>query len=720
MRSKWTAPLLLAGAMLISLIGPAAHGPLAFVARDNPPGALADNPNPPATPVKLIFIHHSTGENWLADDNGRLGLSLRDNNYFVSDTNYGWGPDSIGDTTDIGHWWTWFRGPRSAVYTAALYAESGQHSSYSRLPTDPGGENEIITAPPLVEGDTDAAHAANARAFNNWLVNDWLDGYPYDNVAVFDFYNVLTSNGGDRNTNDLGWEAGNHHRWWHGAVQHIQTVDNNFAAYGNAPWDSHPTAAGGQKASGEFIQLLNIFYHRWKESEATPTSTATSALPTPTRTGEPTARLNTPTPTATGMPSAYLFVYLPFILKNWSAPLPTPTPTATAVIPSGLLQPSDLAYLGGFAFPAGDEWAYSGHALAYYPQGDPAGPADGYPGSLYAAGHTWNDLVGEIAIPAPVIADDFDRLPKASVLRPLTDITGGWKDNCTYADDCIYREVDGLEYLPNVRKIAWNLRDWYNVAGYDQDSLGWSELDMSGAQGVWHIGDRPSANNEFHNAKTCNYLFKAPESFADRYLDGKWLIAGNHREAGAFGGSQGPTLYALAPWEDGNPPAPGQNLDALALVYYPVVNDCLWNDPGACLFPGYRARDDWGGGAWVQTPDKSGILIFGRKALGDNCYGTPEECGGDPCDPYKGYHGYPYEPQILFYDPGEVIEVIAGTREPWEVVPYAVHSVENEMFGGECAVLGAVAYDQDRQLIYVTEQEAGPWEETVVHVWSVR
>ena len=71
---------------------------------------LGADPNPPASPVKLIFIHHSSGENWLADDNGVLGRSLRENNYYVSDTNYGWGPDGIGDNTDIGHWWDWFRG----------------------------------------------------------------------------------------------------------------------------------------------------------------------------------------------------------------------------------------------------------------------------------------------------------------------------------------------------------------------------------------------------------------------------------------------------------------------------------------------------------------------------------------------------------------------------------------------------------------------------------
>jgi hypothetical protein len=285
-----------------------------------------NNPGPPTSPVKLVFIHHSTGEGWLDDEQGRLGIALRDNNYFVSDTNYGWGPDSIGDNTDIGHWWTWFRGPSRDTCMTALFNESGQNCSYSRLGTDPGGENRIImfkscfpnsllsghpddppitgdnplrgqdvgsehmtvanakgiyndiltyfatrqdklfiviTPPPLVENSTDAEAAANARALCNWLVNDWLRGYPYSNVAVFDFHNVLTSNGGNEQTNDLGWAAGNHHRWWDGMVQHVQTLANNLSAYGSDPYDSHPTAAGGQKASAEFVELLNVFYHRW-------------------------------------------------------------------------------------------------------------------------------------------------------------------------------------------------------------------------------------------------------------------------------------------------------------------------------------------------------------------------------------------------------------------------------------------------------------------------
>jgi hypothetical protein len=299
------------------------------------PVSAADDPNPPSTPVKLIFIHHSCGENWLADEDGGLGIALRDNNYFVSDTNYGWGPldqdvadgNNVGEHTDIGHWWNWFRGPNSATYLTALYAEYGQNSTYSRLGTDPGGENEIVmfkscfpnsnidgnsadpptsgpnplrgqdcssehmtvanvkgiyndlltyfatrqdrlfvlvVSPPQVQNNTDATQAANARAVANWLVDDWLDSYTYDNVAVFDFYNVLTSNGGDENTNDLGQESGNHHRWWNGTVQHIQTVNNNYSAYGSDPWDGHPTAAGDQKATGEFVPLLNFYYQRWQ------------------------------------------------------------------------------------------------------------------------------------------------------------------------------------------------------------------------------------------------------------------------------------------------------------------------------------------------------------------------------------------------------------------------------------------------------------------------
>ena len=276
------------------------------------PSSQALNPNPPDEVVPLIFIHHSCGENWLTEGYGNLGRELGRNNYYVSDTNYGWGPDSIGDRTDIPNWIEWFRSAQTPTYMNALYNESGQNSSYTRSLANPGGENRIImfkscypnselegnpndspgtyeelsvsgakyvynqllqyfatrpdklfiviTAPPVSSRD----YARNARAFNTWMVEDWLEenNYTLPNVAVFDFYNVLT----DRNA---------HHRYNNGTIEHI-VKNNNTLAYPSG--DDHPSEQGSRKATEEFIPLLNVYYNRWK---------ATAPATQPASAGEP-------------------------------------------------------------------------------------------------------------------------------------------------------------------------------------------------------------------------------------------------------------------------------------------------------------------------------------------------------------------------------------------------------------------------------------------------
>jgi hypothetical protein len=275
------------------------------------------DPTPPTQPVRLIFIHHSTGENLLRDDYGQLGIALRNNNYFVSDTNYGWGPNTIGDRTDIPNWTEWFKSGDTPTYMNALFNESGQHSTYTRLAANPGGENQIIlfkscfpnsnlegnpndppspsgwltvghakwvynqilqyfalhpnklfvviTAPPVQDG----AYAANARAFNQWLVNTWLtsNGYTLNNVAVFDFYNVLTG-------------PNNHHRYIGGAIEHVFAAGMNTLYYPSG--DDHPNITGSRKATTEFLPLLNIFYNRWRSSPAPSVLSITRANANPT------------------------------------------------------------------------------------------------------------------------------------------------------------------------------------------------------------------------------------------------------------------------------------------------------------------------------------------------------------------------------------------------------------------------------------------------------
>lgn len=204
------------------------------------------------------------------------------------------------------------------------------------------------------------------------------------------------------------------------------------------------------------------------------------------------------------------------------------------------LTASDLVYLGAFAYPPGTagEWAYSGQALTCYPAGDPSGPPDGHPGSLFADGHDWDDMVGEISIPQPVVSNDFTTLPEATVLTPLEDLTGGWISGCNHAGtcpDCEFREVAGLAYLPNLDRVAWNLRDWYNVGGCDLDSLGWSRRDLGGAEGIWHVGPRPSVDNTYHNGKTCN--LPAPER--GRLRPGQPADLRDRKRGRAVGGDRG-------------------------------------------------------------------------------------------------------------------------------------------------------------------------------------
>jgi len=122
-------------------------GPLAGASEDwttSSQGLPADNPYPPSSAIKLLFIHHSAGDDWLNAGIGDLGDQLGANNYYLSDTYYDWGPDDIGSNTDVGDWWSWFRGPNSGTYTAAAYQTTNQHAEYTRPIADPGGENQII------------------------------------------------------------------------------------------------------------------------------------------------------------------------------------------------------------------------------------------------------------------------------------------------------------------------------------------------------------------------------------------------------------------------------------------------------------------------------------------------------------------------------------------------------------------------------------------------
>ncbi|HSB02767.1 MAG TPA: hypothetical protein VLE49_19115, partial [Anaerolineales bacterium] len=89
------------------------------------------------------------------------------------------------------------------------------------------------------------------------------DNYSLNNVFVFDFYNILTGPDG-------------HHRYNNGQVEYSLSGRNTLY-YPSG--DDHPSEAGSQKATQEFVPMLNIFYHRWKQNapaQSAPVATSAS------------------------------------------------------------------------------------------------------------------------------------------------------------------------------------------------------------------------------------------------------------------------------------------------------------------------------------------------------------------------------------------------------------------------------------------------------------
>lgn len=683
---------------------------------------------PPDEIVKLVFIHHSVGENWLADGDGGLGRALMDNNYFVSDTNYGWGPDGIGDRTDIPDWLEWFRSPESGSYLTALYGTNEDHSGvFSRGESpDPDRENEIvlfkscypnsnlegspgdppadtdhytvshakyvyqelleyfsnrqdklfvaITAPPVTADDSWAS-PGNARAFNNWLVNDWLADYPYNNVAVFDLFNVLSSNGGDSNTNDLGSADGNHHRWLDGSIQHLQSVDNDYAAYPTD--DSHPNQAGNRKATAEFVPLLNAYYQRWRgNAQPMNPSSSTAGAPRESR-----------------------------------------------------VQPEDLQYLGAFRLPDEDSyevsWAWSGEALAFRPGGDPSGPDDGFPGSLFGTGHNLTQFVSEIDIPTPIISakKELGALNTAKTLQPFQNIRGDLFDHLDFElprAGLAYGRSRDSEATGRLH-FCWG----QHLQGEGpQPSHGWSTEALSDPQpaGAWSVGD-------FNVYSTNDYLFSIPDRWSDIYTPGMSLVTGRFRDGGW--GGQGPSLIAYSPGDSEDPPAPGGSLQSLPLLLYAGTSDSEILEADLRM-DSYHHSDEWSGGAWLEVGNQSTVIFNGTKGKGDFWYGfangvlwpddPPWPEIPDPPNDDRGWWSTSFEGQIIFYDPHDFAAVTLGDMAAFEPQPYAVLNVDPFLFNVNSSQqkhhLGAATFDSENSLLYVFEPLVDE-EKPIVHVWGL-
>jgi len=452
--------------------------------------------------------------------------------------------------------------------------------------------------------------------------------------------------------------------------------------------------------------------------------------------------------------------------------------TAASGVAGERLRPGDLRYVGAFRLPetAGEGaavWDWGGQAMTFFPDGDPGGSADGFPGSLFVTGLDTTNLVAEISIPAPGISESPDTLPQATMLQPFADVRGGLFDGL----DELPRV--GMEYLP--AQTGQNEGRLYLTWGqHYQDQPGltlipshaWCRTNLGDPQtrGAWWVGTR-SENEAGLIYGVDDYLFAIPPAWAAANTGGRALATGRYRDGGWSG--MGPNLLAIAPWQEGDPPgrppSDGAELGYTALLRYSVVGN------GSHRLAGYSEADSWNGGAWVTAGARSAVVFAGTKGSGYTWYGFFTPAGmspaplypeGAPCvytvgdimctrpdgetpcsaedmapctgadiaEESRGWWASRFDAVLLLYDPADFARVAAGSMEPWEPQPYAVVDLDENLFLPELAPdvavylgsgdqrhtrLGAVAFDRQRSLLYALELFADGYA-PVVHVWRVQ
>ena len=417
-------------------------------------------------------------------------------------------------------------------------------------------------------------------------------------------------------------------------------------------------------------------------------------------------------------------------IEEQSAQVPPPPPSGAVI------HPEDLVYQGAFRLPdeAGESgWDYSGTAMAFYPDGDPGGPQDGFPGSLFASGSDVTFDVAEISIPQPVNSRNLGDLPTAGVLQPFQDISAGTIDPGAYELPRL-----GLEYLaPQGNQTSGKL--YFSVGQHFQEfepSHGCREVDLSNSNiaGLWVF-------DGYCNYTTNDYIFEIPKAWADQFTPGQYLATGRARE-GPWSGN-GPALFAFGPWNDGSPPNSGAALSSISpLLLYGIQQPDspeIVTDQTMSIDNRFNC-DHWLGGSWLTAGENAAVIFAGTKAIHRCWYGFangvewPYDCAETNSCPEvpewpnddRGFWADDYIAQIIFFDPADLAAVVSGTIETWDPQPYAALDITEFMYNPEIVpadykrdILGAAAFDRANGLLYIAERLADGYK-SVIHVWQVQ
>jgi hypothetical protein len=351
------------------------------------------------------------------------------------------------------------------------------------------------------------------------------------------------------------------------------------------------------------------------------------------------------------------------------------------------LEFANLTYLGGFRLPStgtGDTFNAGGSLMAFNPARN----------SLFI--NTRRGNVAEVTIPNPINSSDVTKMPFASYLQAFRDPTEGHFHEIAAEGAALAGLVVHGDRLYGTGSIYYDASN-SQVLSHFSHSTDLAQPSFVGMSQVWETGK---------TGYVAGYLANVPSEWQSALggpaLTGQCCIPIVTRT------SFGPAAFAWDPATIGRNTA----VPATPLLYYTQSNATLGRWDGAN--PTYGGTTMITGLAVIAGTRTA--LFVGRNGLGTFCYGhgtsnaslagtkapDGEKYCYDPTSGDKGQHAYPYAYQIWAYDLADLAAVRAGSKQPWEVVPYATWPFEFPTIEPSVRT-GGVAYDAERQLLYISQ-----------------
>jgi hypothetical protein len=425
---------------------------------------------------------------------------------------------------------------------------------------------------------------------------------------------------------------------------------------------------------------------------------------------------------------------------DWSRNESALSPALAVAVPEwtmdpGLLKPwRDLEYQGAFRLPT-----KGNNSMTYYPGGN------GGSGSLILYPYHTSGVPNmmEVSIPQASTSRVSMQLPSAQVLRafpstPATLLPGG------------DQAVGGVAYHPRAGGQTQDFL-YYNGLTFNYYGSGptlgavATDLSPSNRYGLWRVGPASPDNQVYptstgtHTQEFSASLFAFPVVWARDHLGGASLAAmGTHRMI------NGPTMYAVKPWDEGVPlPGDGSLLNFKRLLRYGAYDGVRMSDfPDA--IDGFWRQFSVNGAAWVQNPAQSGYAVVmsvmkpasltwygfadGTRDL-DIAYDIPATFDWNSPNQQRNEYCARPDYMFLFMDPNDLARVAAGRMDAHAPQPYAMlrpplflqmpHDDYDMVQYGYQRIFGQPAADWERGYLYGIEVYGASDDSDVVHVWKV-